>query len=86
MKDLTPTIQAMIGDRGVNGRLVLDFDGLDLFGSPEEARVIYMKLNEEGDQFKLFRDINSLIIGSCLKYDLLEKHELSHIDYDYKTD
>lgn len=49
MKDLTPTIEGMIADRGVDGKMVLDFDGLDLFGTSEETRVIFMKLKEEGE-------------------------------------
>ena len=43
----------MIKTRGVNERLVLPFDGLDLFGPPEATYVIYMKLKESGDQYEL---------------------------------
>lgn len=53
MKTLEPTILEMIKERGENGKLVLSFDGLDLFGSNEKTRVIFMKLKESGPQYEL---------------------------------
>ena len=38
----------MVKTRGVNGKLTLEFSGLDVFGTPENTRVIYMKLKESG--------------------------------------
>ena len=49
MKDIEPQLVKMIKDRGVNGKLKLTFDGLDMFGTPERTRVLFMKLKESGD-------------------------------------
>ena len=49
MKDMEPTIQNMIAQRGVNGKLKLPFDKLDTFGDPQNTRVIFMKLKDSGD-------------------------------------
>jgi 2'-5' RNA ligase len=38
----------MIKTRGENGKLKLEFAGLDVFGTPENTRVIFMKLKENG--------------------------------------
>jgi len=34
---------------GRNGKLRIEFDCLELFGSQKEARVVYMKLKEDSD-------------------------------------
>lgn len=49
MKDIEPQLVQMIKDRGVNGKLTLSFEGLDMFGTPEKTRVLFMKLKENGD-------------------------------------
>lgn len=41
-------IKEMIKNRGENGKLKLEFAGLDVFGTPENTRVIFMKLKESG--------------------------------------
>ena len=74
----------MIKTRGVNGKLNLEFSGLDVFGTPENTRVIYMKLKESGPQYELLQDIVNLIVHSFMDNQMLEKHELTHIRYDYK--
>lgn len=38
----------MIKERGIDGKLKLEFDGLDVFGTSENTRVIFMKLKESG--------------------------------------
>ena len=60
--------------------MALDFGGLDIFGTPEKTRVIFMKLKEEGSQYELLLDITHVIISSCLNYGLIEFSELSHIN------
>ena len=76
MRTIEPTVQEMIEQRGENGKLKLSFDELDLFGSPENARVIFMKLKEEGEQYELLQDIINIVITKSLEFDLLEKYEL----------
>ena len=39
----------MIQEGGDKGRLRIDFDKLEYFGTPDETRVIYAKLKEDGD-------------------------------------
>jgi 2'-5' RNA ligase len=36
----------MIQTRGVNGKLKVSFDDMGIFGTPENTRVIYMKMKE----------------------------------------
>lgn len=43
----------MIKERGADGKLKLEFAGLDVFGTPENTRVIFMKLKESGSQYEL---------------------------------
>ena len=62
MAGLEPQIKQMILDRGVNGKLKLDFDQLDVFGTAEATRVIFMKLKQEGDQYQLLLDIIHIIV------------------------
>jgi len=38
MKDIEPQLLELIKDRGVNGKLMLNFDGLDMFGYPDKTR------------------------------------------------
>ncbi len=42
----------MIKERGADGKLKLEFAGLDVFGTPENTRVIFMKLKESGSQYE----------------------------------
>ena len=74
----------MIKERGVDGKLKLEFAGLDVFGTPENTRVIFMKLKENGSQYELLQDIVNIIIHSYLNNGIVEKHELQHIHFDYK--
>jgi hypothetical protein len=81
MKTIAPEIQNMIAERGENGKLFVEFDGLDFFGSHENTRVIYMKMKEIGPQFDLLKDIVHVIIKNLIDNQILEKHELSHIKW-----
>ena len=74
----------MIKERGVDGKLKLEFAGLDVFGTPENTRVIFMKLKESGTQYELLQDIINLMIHIYLDNWIVEKHELQHIHFDYK--
>ncbi len=42
-------IKTVIAERGINGRLMIEFDRVEIFGTPEETRVVYMKLKEDTD-------------------------------------
>ena len=61
----------MIKSRGENGKLKLEFAGLDVFGTPENTRVIFMKLKESGPQYELLQDIVNLMIHSFLNNGLV---------------
>ena len=49
MRAVEPMIKQAIEERGVNGKLRVEFDQLEIFGTTEECRVVYMKLKEESD-------------------------------------
>ena len=85
MRNLEPQIQDLIKTRGLNGKLVIDFDGLEFFGSPENTTVIFMKLKESGPAYELLQDINHLLIQAALDNQILEKYELSHVRLNKKT-
>ena len=44
-----------------------------------------MSLKEEGSQFELLQDINSLIINAMLDNQILDKYDLSHVKYNKNT-
>jgi len=46
-------IKELIAKSSADGHLTLDFDGLHYFGTPEETKVIYMKLKEDSVQYEL---------------------------------
>lgn len=52
----------MVAQRGLGGKLVLEFEKLHYFGNAKDTRVIYMKLNENSDQYELLKDINHLLV------------------------
>jgi 2'-5' RNA ligase len=66
--------------------IVLEFEGLRFFGSEEKTRVIYMKLKEEGEAFEFVKDIVDLLVKECLERKVLEKHQLSHCNYNKQTE
>jgi hypothetical protein len=76
----------LIADKSADGKLHISFDGLGIFGEPESARVIYMKLKEEGPQFELLQEIVHLLISNSLKSKILDESELSHIKYNKDTE
>ena len=78
-------MKAIIAERGINGRLIIEFDELEIFGTPEETRVVYMKLKEDTDQFELLREVNHIIIQSLVDHKVLERKDLSHIRLNPKT-
>jgi hypothetical protein len=40
-------VKAVIAERGIQGKLLIEFDQLEIFGTREETRVVYMKLKED---------------------------------------
>jgi hypothetical protein len=42
--------------------MIIEFDKLEIFGTPEETRVVYMKIKEDTDQFELLREVNHILI------------------------
>jgi 2'-5' RNA ligase len=55
-------VKAIIAERGINGRMIIEFDKLEIFGTPDETRVVYMKIKEDTDQFELLREVNHILI------------------------
>ena len=56
----------MINENGVNGKLVVEFDKLEIFGTETETKVIYMRLKEETEQHELLKEVNGLLIQSMI--------------------
>ena len=42
--------------------MIIEFDKLEIFGTPDETRVVYMKIKEDTDQFELLREVNHILI------------------------
>ena len=49
LRIIAPKIQELILAKGINGKLRIEFDSLEIFGTPDETRVVYLKLKEEGE-------------------------------------
>ena len=47
VKECEDEVKAVIAERGIKGKLLIEFDQLEIFGTPEETRVVYMKLKED---------------------------------------
>ena len=62
MKACENEVKAIIAERGIDGRLIIEFDKLEIFGTPEETRVVYMKIKEDNEQFELLREVNHILI------------------------
>lgn len=62
MKACENEVKAIIAERGIDGRLIIEFDKLEIFGTPEETRVVYMKIKEDTEQFELLREVNHILI------------------------
>lgn len=82
-----PKIKELFEKKGVDPAkgLQLEFEGLKFFGSEDKTRVIYMKLKEEGEAFETVRDIIDFLVKECLDQEVLQKHELSHCNYNKQT-
>ena len=62
MKACENEVKAIIAESGIDGRLIIEFDKLEIFGTPEETRVVYMKIKEDTEQFELLREVNHILI------------------------
>lgn len=60
----------------------LEFEDLDIFGTPEETRVVYMKLKEAGDQYELLKDINGIIIEGMIDHKVVARKDLVHTKFN----
>ena len=49
LRKVEPRVKELIRERGVAGKLKVQFDQLDIFGTQEECRVVYMRFKEEGE-------------------------------------
>ena len=78
-------VKAIIAERGINGRMIIEFDKLEIFGTPDETRVVYMKIKEDTDQFELLREVNHILIQSLIDHKVLQRRELSHVNLNPKT-
>ena len=84
LESAEPKIKAHLTEKGVDLEkgIVLEFEGLKFFGSEERTRVVYMKLKEEGEAFELVRDVVDILVKECLEVGVLEKHQLSHCNFN----
>ena len=49
VRSVESEIKELIIQKGKDGKLKLEFEDLEIFGTPEDTRVVYLKLKEEGD-------------------------------------
>jgi 2'-5' RNA ligase len=47
---------------------MLNFEDLGFFGTEDETKVIYVKLNENDDQFELLKEINGILIQAMIDH------------------
>lgn len=85
MRIVEPKIKEVIRQRGKGGKLVIDFDDLHYFGTPEECRVLYLKLKEDGDQLELLKEVNGLLIEAMIDHKVIARKDLSHITLNKQT-
>jgi 2'-5' RNA ligase len=85
LRAVEPKIKELIKERGINGKLIVEFDHLEIFGTIDETRVVYMKLKENSDQFELLKEINALLIESLLAFKALQRKNLTHVTLNKET-
>lgn len=49
MRSVEEQIKKQISEFGKDGKLVVEFEDLHYFGKPDDTRVVYMKLKEDGE-------------------------------------
>lgn len=76
---IEPKIKELISTHSPDGKLKVEFDKFDIFGTPEECRVIFVKLKEEGDQYELIQEINGIVIQAMIDDKVIDRSELSHV-------
>lgn len=59
-------IQEMVRERGANGKLQLEFDGLDMLGSAGFTGMIFMKIKNSGPGFELLKDIINVLVKTTI--------------------
>ena len=48
LKSVEDTIKNLVKEQGVDGKLILEYEKLEYFGTPDDTRVIYMKPRDSG--------------------------------------
>eukprot|EP00347_Sterkiella_histriomuscorum_P013875 403363034 len=74
MKTVEVQIQTLINENGQKGKLMVEFDQLHYFGKPEDTRVIYLKLKEEGDQYQLLLNVVDILVRQMLESKVIPSH------------
>jgi 2'-5' RNA ligase len=77
MASVEPRLKEVLSING--GKLKLEFDELGIFGTPEETRVIFMKLKEDSQSFEVLKEINGILIQAMIDHKVVDRSKLSHI-------
>ena len=51
--------------------LFLEFDELDLFGTEDETKVVYLKLKEDTESFKILRGIIDVMVKIMISFEVV---------------
>ena len=71
----------MIKNRGEKGKLMLNFDGLNYFGTPNKTKVVYLQLKDKGPQYELLTDVIDFIVKSFLKHNVININEVKQMEF-----
>ena len=79
-------IQEMIRERGMNGTIQLEFDSLDMIGTPGFTGMVYMKVKESGPQYELLQDIANLLVKTVIDEEIMPLESLQdNFKFDKET-
>lgn len=75
MRNVEAHIREVIGSKP----LIVEFDQLEIFGTPEETKVVYGKVKEDSEDYERIKEINGIIIQAMIDNKVIERKDLSHI-------
>mmetsp|Transcript_32799 Transcript_32799/g.32023 ORF Transcript_32799/g.32023 Transcript_32799/m.32023 type:complete len:146 (+) Transcript_32799:148-585(+) len=82
LKSVEEKIKALVASKG---SLTLTFTpGVQYFGTEDQVRVIYKKL-EENDNYEMLLDIGHMLIEAMLAHKVIKKQDLCFIKFNNKT-
>ena len=62
LESVAPKIKEIVEKETKTGQLMIHFEGLDHFGSKENTRVIYQKIDEANSDLKAIRQIANIVV------------------------